>query len=90
MSHSRRHTPITGITTAASEKADKIIYHRRWRHSERARLIAALDRDGGLDHLTTLPNEVSDVWSWEKDGKAYWDRDHLRRYIKRIWQFLGK
>lgn len=40
MSRSRRKTPITGITTARSEKFDKQRWHRAYRHAERQRLHA--------------------------------------------------
>jgi outer membrane cobalamin receptor len=62
VSRSRRHTPIFGHTTAESEKDDKRKANRRLRRKARA---------GQLD---VRLREVSDVWTFEKDGKRY-DKD---------------
>lgn len=68
MSRSRKHTPKGGITTSASEKADK-------RHANRRLRLAtsqALHREAEV-----MPElrEVSDVWGFAKDGKA-WHGEH--------------
>jgi len=41
MSRSRRKTPIIGITTCRSERADKAIWHQRLRAHERTGLARA-------------------------------------------------
>lgn len=74
MSRSRRHTPIMGVTTAESEKQDK----RRANRALRRRVKTILLKDPEADVIPTL-EEVSDIWSFEKDGKMYgtfegWDR----------------
>jgi hypothetical protein len=38
MSRSRRKTPVTGVTTSAGDKRDKILAHRRQRHRVRTAL----------------------------------------------------
>jgi hypothetical protein len=67
MSRSRRKTPMTGVTTAASEKADKAAWRRRHRHAEKMRLDGA-----GSEYVARSYREHSDPWSMSKDGKRYW------------------
>ena len=69
MSRSRRKTPIFGYTSSDSERQDKQIWHRRWRHNERQALATADDFDA---HLTLLRDDVSSTWNMDKDGKHYW------------------
>lgn len=74
MSRSRRHTSITGMTTARSEKWDKREANRRARRLVREVLGHEPEADA-LPHL----REVSSVWTFEKDGKQWFDP---RRYPK--------
>ncbi len=64
MARSYRHTPIFGITTRRSEKQDKRLANRRLRRLVRP----ALSRG---DELLPLLREVSDLWSFDKDGRRY-------------------
>ena len=68
MSRSRKHTPITGVTPAPSEKADKRHTNRVLRRDVRQRLA------GGADE-TDLPRrrEILDPDSMAKDGKTWFD-----------------
>ena len=66
MSNSRRQSPVSGVTTATSEKADKRRAHQRLR----ARTRVALIQDS--DVLPAL-REVSDPWDMPKDGKIRFD-----------------
>lgn len=59
MARSYRQTPVSGVTTAQSEKEDK-------RHANR--VLRRKVRQGRI-HLTL--REVSNVWSFDKDGKTY-------------------
>lgn len=72
MSRSRRKTPITGITTAQSEKSDKRTANRKLR-----RVTKEILRRGSLEDDQILPEirEVSNVWSFAKDGKRWHDPD---------------
>jgi len=66
VTRSRKKSPILGITTAQSEKADKVAAHRRERRNVRSRL------DGDpLTEILPAQREVSNVWTFAKDGKAY-------------------
>jgi len=66
MSRSKRKTPITGITTARSEKLDKKLWHRAYRHAERQRLHS--NRYSYPRH----PFEFgAHAWNLSKDGKRY-------------------
>lgn len=70
VSRSRRKTPITGITTARSEKFDKKIWHRAYRHAERQRLHT---------NPYSFPRHHFEfgahAWNLSKDGKQYWGLD---------------
>jgi len=70
MSRSRRRTPVCGITTAQSEKQDKVAAHRRERRRVHAVLATMLAPEPACD---VLPHrrELSNVWSYAKDGKQY-------------------
>ena len=64
MARSYRHTPIFGITNSTSEKQDKRHANRRLRRIVRQ----ALPRN--VEVLPAL-REVSDIWSFDKDGRRY-------------------
>jgi hypothetical protein len=61
MSRSRRKTPKAGITTADSEKQDKRLANRDLRRKV---------RQGKLDLRV---RDVSNGWSFDKDGKQRFD-----------------
>jgi hypothetical protein len=65
MSRSFKKTPVCGITGARSEKRDKRRANRTYRRLCRARLRSTFE----------LPQmrEVSNVWSFAKDGKICFD-----------------
>lgn len=64
MARSRKKTPIAGITTAVSEKQDKRLANRRLRIAVRH----AISVD---DEVIPLLREVSNLWSFDKDGKRW-------------------
>ncbi|MEO6528743.1 MAG: hypothetical protein ABIP93_19150 [Gemmatimonadaceae bacterium] len=66
MTRSRKKTPIRGVTSAASEKADKAVAHRKER--KRVRTVLHVDPEPEV-----LPHtrELSDPWDMAKDGKVY-------------------
>lgn len=68
MSKSYKKTPIFGITTAPSEKQNKRLANRKLRRLTNVEL-----RRGSLEDELILPEirDVSNVWDWDKDGKAY-------------------
>lgn len=66
MARSQKKVPITGITTAESEKDDKVAAHRRERRCVRARL-----RVDPEPELLPQRRDVSNVWAYAKDGKVY-------------------
>jgi hypothetical protein len=63
MTRSRKKVPITGITTADSDKAFKKREHRR----ERSAVRDALATGSKPPH----PNGFGDPWDGDKDGKRY-------------------
>lgn len=76
MTRSRKKSPIAGITTAESEKTDKLAAHRRERRRIRQLLPAEPDI---LPHT----REISSPWLMAKDGKQYLGHQakpaHLRK-----------
>lgn len=70
MSKSFRKTPKGGITTAPSEKKDKKIWHGTMRARNRICLVRFLRTEE--DVLFPGKRDVSNIWSFSKDGKRYW------------------
>lgn len=66
MTHSRKKTPVVGVTSAESEKTDKLLAHRRERRKVREVLHVESEPE-------VLPHtrELSDPWAMAKDGKIY-------------------
>jgi hypothetical protein len=75
MSRSFKHTTISGITTATSEKRDKQLANRRFRRISRHRV--RIDEEP----LINL-NEISDPWDFQKDGKRYFFPDEAKLFPK--------
>lgn len=68
MTRSRKKRPITGTTTARSDKPFKVAEHRRERHHVRQRLRATEDDTDA--RLNRRP--FGDPWLGPKDGKTDW------------------
>jgi|TARA_B110000967_G_scaffold209020_1_gene263345 hypothetical protein len=64
MSRSKKKTKIQGITTAKSEKKNKSAANRTFRRIVKKKVES---------EETVLPElrEISNVWSFDKDGKKY-------------------
>ena len=75
MSRSFKHTTISGITTATSEKRDKQLANRRFRRISRHRV--RIDKEPLIDL-----NEISDIWDFQKDGKRYFFPDKAKLFPK--------
>ena len=68
MSRSKKKTPIGGLTGARSEKQDKRLYNRRYRHI--CKLVLHVNPECELlPHL----REYSNPWCMDKDGKVLFD-----------------
>lgn len=65
MSRSRKKVPITGVAVCESEKQDKRKANRKLRAS--VRVAIADDRE-----VMPQLREVSNVWTFGKDGKGWW------------------
>lgn len=74
MSRSRRKTPITGTTTAASDKPYKADEHQRERAAVKQALHVHAD-----DTAVPASKQFGDPWKAPKDGKQFFaaatDRD---------------
>ena len=68
MSRSKRKNSISGITTSRSEKEDKRIYNRRFRHAFDQFLHKNIENE-----IFPVLREYSNPWSMNKDGKARFD-----------------
>lgn len=79
MGKSYRKTPISGITTAKSEKNDKRWANRRERHVIDS-MLHVFDPEGAV-----LParKEVSNPWDMAKDGKLYLGKDADRKWLRK-------
>lgn len=66
MSRSHRKTPICGHTTAETEKQDKRIANRSFRRTVRQQL-GSRHPDAVISNIRA----VSNVWSFDKDGKQF-------------------
>jgi hypothetical protein len=78
MARSQRRTPICGITTARSEKLDKVEAHRRERRLVSETLVANPE-------AAVIPHEreTSDPWTMAKDGKVRFDPVRLFRLMRK-------
>lgn len=90
MSRSYKKVPIAGHTGAESEKRDKKIWHRRFRHKTKD-IIRSMQNDPDMIDDTVMPieDDVSHKWAMSKDGKQYlglW----LKKNIDRIREIMGK
>jgi len=68
MSRSRRHSPVCSMTTGGfkrGEQGDKRRCNRALRCAVRVGLRKGRD-------ILPLAREVSDSWTWDKDGKTTW------------------
>ena len=70
MSRSFRHTPVSAIANAHSEKADKRHAHRALRAKTRTVLETVMIAG---DAIFPVMREVADVASFAKDGKKRFD-----------------
>ena len=73
MARSRRKTPICGITCKESDRPGKAKASRALRAAMRTSLSRALLKENldEMDVVAPLPREVSNVYSFPKDGKQY-------------------
>lgn len=80
MSRSFVRTPITGMTTADSEKQDKRLANRRLRRSTR-QLLRDIGPDTDTVVVPTL-RDVSNVYAFDKDGKQWLDEPEPEDFRK--------
>jgi hypothetical protein len=78
MSRSRRHTPIVGVTTAGSDKRDKVRAHRRERRAVKVYLSQQ-----GTDESVPPGRTLHDVWTFAKDGKQRIDPDEFPKLMRK-------
>lgn len=75
MSRSRRKNPIIGITTAETEKKNKLEANRKLRRLNRIKIHKG---DFELFQL----REISNVWMFDKDGKQYLEKPYWKDIMK--------
>lgn len=82
MARSRKKNPISGVTTARSEKLWKRFVNRKLR--QKARILLAKE----AEILPENVKEVSNVWDGPKDGRVYWGKDGWPWWP--LWKILRK
>ena len=65
MSRSRKKYPVSGHSCKESEKWDKVFAHRRLRRRNRSINLTE-------DVPASMMREVSERWTFQKDGKRNW------------------
>lgn len=90
MSRSYKKVPVAGHTGADSEKRDKKIWHRRFRHKTKD-ILRSLHNDPDMidDIIMPVEDDVSSTWAMSKDGKSYLG-NWLKKNVDRIRQIMGK
>lgn len=88
MSRSRRKTPIFGMSTCRSERADKEIWHGRWRAHTRNSL-SNVDGDASEGFLLPDRQEVSNIWTMGKDGRQWWPAASQSQVAHRLAESRG-
>lgn len=74
MSRSKKKTPIQGITTASTEKNDKRAANRKYRRITKIQV----NKGEGISDK----NEISNVWSFAKDGKSF-IKNHTKKDLRK-------
>lgn len=69
MSRSKKKYAAGGVTTATSEKDDKKIWHRAFRHKNKAMLSMVNSYEDNDEIEFVAIREISDPWLMDKDGK---------------------
>lgn len=89
MSRSRKHSPIGGLTTARSEKKDKIMANQKTRSSIKRELRKALmeDDEEALDLLSTKSvKDYVNTYDMSKDGTRYYgdlEDETYRKFMRK-------
>ena len=85
MGKSFKKHPFTGVTTAKSEKKDKRITNKKVRHKVKQTLNYIKNEEEIEENIKLYldKKDVSDVWSFAKDGKSRIDKSS-RFYKKAI------
>ena len=80
MSKSFKHTAIMTVCACKSQKADKRIANKAFRHRERISIAS-----GYMERIPTCRNEVSDPWCFIGDGKTYFGNDNcdISKYMRK-------
>lgn len=68
MARSRRRSPFRGLTTARSEKEEKLTCHRKERRKVAVLLISRPDAE-----LWPVKRDFGDPWRMAKDGRLRFD-----------------
>jgi len=78
MAHSRRKTPVRGITSSPSDKEDKVAAHRRERRVVRVTMHIESERE-----ILPATRELGDPWAMAKDGKTRFDPKKHPRLMRK-------
>ena len=86
MSRSWKHNPVSGFTTAKSEKDDKVIINKKLRRTRR-QLLKNPDLEVLETAIFPVKQEVMDIWSMAKDGKTYYTSKYQDKdWYEKVWR----
>lgn len=77
MTRSKRKTPVAAITTATSEKDDKLASHRKIRRTIRQIVLTS------HDSVLPLEKELTNTYSMSKDGKLRFDPKKIPKLLRK-------
>jgi hypothetical protein len=77
MARSKRKTPVIAITTATSEKDNKLASHRKIRRAVR-KIIPVT-----TDSIMPFEKELTNTYSMSKDGKLRFDPKKLPKLLRK-------
>ena len=85
MSKRRKKTNKTGITCCSSEKQDKILANKRLRQILKQELYRSVYKnDIDINQSNKInKNTGSDIWSFGKDGKQFFDKNTEKIYYRK-------
>jgi len=77
MSRSKKQSPVKGVSTASSDKADKVASHRKHR-----RVVKQLVSSGPVE-IVPLERELTNSYVLSKDGKVRFNPQEQPKLLRK-------
>ncbi len=84
MSNSIKHTPISGWCMARSERRDKQLWHRAFRHANKHYCLT----EEYIQRLAPCIRDKSNPWSMNKDGKGWQGQGGGSFYVHQYYEYF--